>query len=502
MSDDLLPAVNALAIRLRELAQTDPNVRHELRKLAQALLDITNDPAPRPAPVPLTPPSTNGLSRVVPPVVSPRPSLAAPIPPAPPILPEAMTGPRWAPVTDADLPLVESRCRLKAEAARWASQRRRPIHDNADISPEIEPIDQDIISRAKQLPDCFLWMCHPAGPAVSEWALYETLALCFEATAEALGVVRVALEDPDAERVGFERALDLLAEAQSMLRGAVTRFDGQTDADQTRTFHWLRATASEHQVFIRRFMRADDPADPKRAHELISRIGELEGAMQGVKQDAKFRRKAMGRVRHKVSVINSDPHSDHVEVWQELAHLIDEMITARLPPSNPELREILLPIIERLPDLPDLPANFRLVLREIDRYLATCAPSEQPLAVEEPSAEVREVARLLSGRCAIMIGGDRRPAAHDALREAFNLNEVFWIETREHQSIAGFESYVARDEVAVVFLAIRWSSHSFGEVKDFCDRYDKPLVRLPAGYNPNQVAVQVLAQCSGRLETA
>jgi len=60
-------------------------------------------------------------------------------------------------------------------------------------------------------------------------------------------------------------------------------------------------------------------------------------------------------------------------------------------------------------------------------------------------------------------------------------------------------SHIARPEVALVVLAIRWSSHSFGDVKLFCDKYGKPLVRLPAGYNSNQVAAQVLAQCSTRL---
>ena len=51
----------------------------------------------------------------------------------------------------------------------------------------------------------------------------------------------------------------------------------------------------------------------------------------------------------------------------------------------------------------------------------------------------------------------------------------------------------------VVALAIRWASHSFGDVRAFCDRHGKPLVRLPGGYNPNQVATQILAQCSERL---
>lgn len=109
------------------------------------------------------------------------------------------------------------------------------------------------------------------------------------------------------------------------------------------------------------------------------------------------------------------------------------------------------------------------------------------------------MARLLEGRSMVLIGGDRRPGSHQALKDAFGLRELIWIETREHQSIDGFEPYVAQPDVAVVVLAIRWSSHSFGEVRAFCDRHGKPLVRLPGGYNPNQVAAQIMAQCSERL---
>src|SRR5205085_7156576 len=95
--------------------------------------------------------------------------------------------------------------------------------------------------------------------------------------------------------------------------------------------------------------------------------------------------------------------------------------------------------------------------------------------------------------------GERRPSAVDALAQAFGLRELIWIETREHQTHAVFEPYVARDDVAAVVLAIRWSSHGFGEVKEFCDKYGKPLVRLPAGYSPNQVAYHLLRQVGDRL---
>ena len=62
-------------------------------------------------------------------------------------------------------------------------------------------------------------------------------------------------------------------------------------------------------------------------------------------------------------------------------------------------------------------------------------------------------------------------------------------------------SHKDRPEVALVLLAIRWSSHAFGDVQHFCDRHGKPLVRLPGGYSTNQVAAQILAQSSNVLET-
>ena len=114
-------------------------------------------------------------------------------------------------------------------------------------------------------------------------------------------------------------------------------------------------------------------------------------------------------------------------------------------------------------------------------------------------ASVREAARLLSGRSIVLIGGLRRPEAQRSLTSALGLRELSWIETKEHQSITAFEPTIARPDVALVLLAIRWSSHAFGDVKQYCDRHGKPLVRLPGGYSPNQVAVQILSQCSEKL---
>src|SRR5690606_23395023 len=138
-------------------------------------------------------------------------------------------------------------------------------------------------------------------------------------------------------------------------------------------------------------------------------------------------------------------------------------------PSNPEIRDLLIPVIDDHAIPEPVPGGFERVLREIDRYLATRPPSSSDAssaATTDATAteEVRRVADLLRGTTLVLIGGVRRPHAHEALRSAFELRDVDWVETREHESIDRFEPHVARPGVHVVLLAIRWASHSFGDV--------------------------------------
>ena len=174
--------------------------------------------------------------------------------------------------------------------------------------------------------------------------------------------------------------------------------------------------------------------------------------------------------------------------------------TREFRPVTVKLRELLLPVIDDLPVRDDVPRGFRLVLREIDRFLAIRSlPSKSSITHELtrrgqrgwPAAGWPE--RRLDRR-------KRRREAQESLRRSLGLKNLVWIETKEHQAVATFEPMIVRPDVALVLLAIRWSSHAFGDVKVLCDRYGKPLVRLPGGYSPNQVAIQIVSQCSGQLE--
>jgi hypothetical protein len=343
-------------------------------------------------------------------------------------------------------------------------------------------------------------MNHPTAPVPSDLKRYEDVANAFETLADAVALARKVQDDTEANQAAFERALDLLAEAQSALRTAIGSIDGINDFDQMQVFSWLKATTGEHQIFIQRYMRADDPASPDNLQDLSARIEAVETRLDEADRVLKKRRKLLGKIRHKLSLVNTEPESAEAH-WKILVSTVNELITEGMPPSNRELRELLLPVIDDLPELADLPPNFQLVLREIDRYLSSYPPGATN-AVHRTTPEVEEAARLLKGRSLVLIGGDRRPGTEQALQEAFGLRELVWVETKEHQSVDSFEPSVARPDVAVVLLAIRWASHSYGEVKEFCDQHGKPLVRLPGGYSPNQVAAQIMSQCSERLKKA
>ena len=111
-----------------------------------------------------------------------------------------------------------------------------------------------------------------------------------------------------------------------------------------------------------------------------------------------------------------------------------------------------------------MPDGFRLAVREVMNFKQNVLRREASSGGPEPVAVVGEARKLLEGRSAVMIGGDESHEAKEALERALGLKELIWIGTGKHDSYRGFESAVAGADVAVVLLAIRWASHSYGKV--------------------------------------
>jgi hypothetical protein len=405
----------------------------------------------------------------------------------------------WRSVADNELSLIPARCKLKAEACRWKLERKKMMEAGRKFADEIEPRDKDLIGRAKQMPDCFLWMNWQDGPTVGATLAWDSLADCFDSLGEAVTALQEAA--PSAEEFPdlFKEALFLAAEAQSAVRSAARSVGYEDEQEQDRTYNWLKRTAAERGHYIGRYMRVDDPADPTQSADVRRRLAEFRERFEARRGQDKVRRKRLGQLKYLSGQIQSEPESDQTYNWQKLIVAIDELVQSGEPPSSKEIRKHVLPILDDLP-AGDLPANVALVLREIDRFLGE-NPAEEPAHPTngQLSPQVAEVARRLSGRSIVLIGGVRKPGHMQALQDAFGLKEVVWVPTKEHQSVTKFEPFVRQPDVAVVVLAIRWTSHSYGEVKDYCEQYGKPFVRLKAGYNPVQVAAHILEQVSDQL---
>jgi hypothetical protein len=496
MSDWLMRVIKAEAGRLIELAADDDELRADLRELAESILAATAPSSSVVETMEQSPTVPEGdltdaaaadeplreltLGRSAPPKRDPRSESPA------------VFRPKSAP---GELIHLENRCRRKSEAAHWVAERLRRAREGNYCVIENAPEEPEMVAWGNGLVDSFFWSEATNNAPSVDFALIDNVGGCFEAVAEALALVRAMLDEHPDKPKRLERSLPLVAEAQSGLRAAFQRLGVATDLDQLEIFEWLKVTAARHHVYIKRFMRADEVADPAGWYGLLARI---ESAAAAGKH-SRLQELQVERIQNCLKPVQGGAANDND--WLALINVVDQIVGEGVPPSNREIRELLLPVIDELPAREDYPDSFRRVLREIDRFLAARSAPMSTAVAHEPSAEVKEAARLLGGKSIVLIGGNRRREAQESLRRALGLKDLVWIETKEHQAIDAFEPLIARSDVALVLLAIRWSSHAFGDVKQLCDRHGKLLVRLPGGYNPNQVAAQILAQSSSQLSS-
>lgn len=501
----LADALAALGRRVEELCETDEGLRRQLVEIGRLLVALGSAVAPPVEQEPVAPTSVvEALERSLREAAIPPETAPVSVPPSAMMRPASSEAPPAA-LTAEDLVLTERRCRLKSEGSRWSAERQRRLAEGADYASEIEPRDREILETARSTPGTFLWMNHPGMSIPEHLWLLEDLGGCYDALAAAIALARDVERETEVDDDRMEAVLDLVAEAQSALRAGIRDVDEvRIDHDQARTHSWLKTVAMERSIFIRRHMRLDDPADPSAWHDLLSRIEVLHAAMVDGRQREARRQSLINRMRYHVKLLR-EPGGGRLHDWNIVVECVDRLVTDGMPASNAVVRDLLLPVLDELPDeMEDLPTGFKAVLREADRFVASRQAATPQAAIARPpeTPEVAVVAQLLAGRKAVLIGGKCRPDARRSLETAFGLEELTWLEAREHQSIASFEPAIARPEVALVMLAIRWSSHSFGDVRVFCDTHGKPLVRLPAGYGVNQVAEQVVRQASMKLRGA
>lgn len=399
---------------------------------------------------------------------------------------------RIDPTGTAPPEVILQRLALKREAVELARRRAEDLKAG-DAVPNRARYYAQVIAKARSLPNCYLWTCHAQHEGIDSdhWA---ELGGCFRAMESGLQTAIAALDIPNPGDF-LSDALHHLAEAQCALRVKCAEFHYE-DTDQVEVFEFLRRVTYERQIFISRYMQYADKADPATAGELLDRIEALSARIEARTRRDTHRQQALNRIRYELKRAGHDLE-EKISHWHRVFETVNELVLDGLPPSHPRLRELLLPHLDDMPEEEELPLSdaMRLVLREMDTYLATQERTAHLRAeTPEPTAELERARRVLEGTVMVIIGGDCRHEARRGILRAFGLKGVNWIETRPHETTSQFEAAVARDDVRVVLLAIRWSSHSYGEVKHYCDRYGKVLVRLPRGYGINQIARELCLQ--------
>ncbi len=511
-----LEALRAILDALQEQARTDATLRTHLTTLGQALLAIANEPTiaaetitPSVEPPAVEPPSAAPTEPEahVPAEPAPPPSIPIETPSPPPASPPA------------------TRDELERLLRRYAQG--DDDHDLTESPPVVTQVDDDLPDEATFLNElssccaakaeriqqalaqpgaarttaaesCAYWMdplLTKSGISAAQWAAlagaYETLATLVETLVDVLADPTLA----PYRKTGF----DLTAEAQSALRAAVAQIRSLPDLSQQALFQWLRRRAQNERVFIERYMRLDDVADPAHWPERLERITAWCEAVEQVVYRRRHTQKLFGKLRYQVGRVQQG----FADEWPRVIQTIEALVDHGTPPSNRTLRSILEPHRTALAAEGAHSRTIARVVRELERVQS--APSNGQS--NDPNAErddplISQVAELLRDTTVVLIGGDERPQVVQTIEEAFDLRELVWCDTRPHKSHLPLEAAIARADVSVVLLAIRWASHGLGEVSTFCERYQKPFVRLPGGYNVNQLAYQMLQQASERLKTS
>ncbi len=394
---------------------------------------------------------------------------------------------------EPDLSMIARRCALKACSCDVVLRRETATAGSPEEHAHISEIGT-LITQAKTLPTCFLWAPYRQAPLPP----HEIVALCARAY-ENLALIAALTErvhgDPSLRRYLVD-ALELFAESQSGLRIIL----GQTwltrpDQDQLDAFIWINRLAKNEQIYLSRFLRLDDPADPADHARLNAAIRALTERVDGASKKSKDSVAALNKLKYHVRRAVETPDDT------ELAGLraAGDAIAAReIAPDDRRVREIVAPLAAMLDSGTELGEYLTRAVRGMQAQ-----PAETVAAPREPrvySADVERVRDLLRGSVVVLAGGEPYAHARERLIEAFALGDLDWCFQSEHGSSGVFESPIARSDTRIVLVLVKLAGHQhIDDIRRWCKAYKKPMVMLTAGYNPEQVAAAVLEQAGERL---
>lgn len=389
---------------------------------------------------------------------------------------------------NAFLALIEERFRLKATACRWLIGRQ------GRAAEEIHAGNQALCDQAAKIPaGCNLWMMGPDCAQVDH-AANQSLACCFDLLAEA--VRHLHQFDNSCSHGDYRQALKFAAEAQKLVHQQMPKYHRATDPDQSYLFHWLRKVGPEKHIYLP-FLRTGDRVELERCTELRQEIAAAAVKVDARKAERQCQQELLTKLNFQLSQSAEIPETQFRDsVFQTIADLTDRF---HLPPSNIELRTVLVAYQDSLPYCgSDAPQSVQLVYRDLESHLDEQSDEEAQQTERQWSDDVLKVADIVQGRSVVVIGGLRKRNAEATIAKAFRLKTVNWVESHEHDWITRFAAAINKDDVCLVLHLTRFSRH-FYNLPELGKQLNKPYVRVTRGYNPNSIAQNILQQVGNDL---
>lgn len=147
--------------------------------------------------------------------------------------------------------------------------------------------------------------------------------------------------------------------------------------------------------------------------------------------------------------------------------------------------ERLLETVAPFADLLEGP-EFRAIRRHLDRM----AEKDGDSKLAEFSAENRDLIEQTRGLRAMIIGGDSREAARQQLEDAFEFEELEWVdyETNHPAKLKSLKDRVRNRKVDLVLILKSYIAHHVPEqLRPLCEANDVPCLMVEQGYGLNQV---------------
>lgn len=398
---------------------------------------------------------------------------------------------------EIDLSLVVTRSRLKAEACRTVNERRVPTANAAAMNERVA----DMLRRGKALPECFLWMFWRERPTPDAPTL-ERIAACYEAHAAAAEAVLRAVTMEETNPKAYDamvRAFQAFATANSALRVSM----GETwltspDRDQDEGHLWLRSEAFRRSVYVRRHMQLDDSASPEGIAEVRSEIEAIQRELGRMETSARVVDSEIGKIKYHAKRLRDVGPEEWAEHAAKISAALERFVASGHQPDDQQVLDMLGD--EGARRATESGAATGVLAKIAAAMLRPVDDTGDQREVRAWSERVRAIRERIAGTTMVVVGGERRRDAEQRLTEAFGLSHVEWISLTEHSSAAPMAAPISRPEVSVVVVLIKLAGHHHvDEAVEHASRAGKPLVRVKAGYNPEQIAEAILTQAGQRL---